>query len=403
MPFPSNNVSSFSGHGRYGYFNSHRTETIDPNTGETVIGYDRTYTNEDMNAFMRGIVNADGIFNRSGESVSITSTSAPQHTACGVKIDTTSEATYKLQSDEGEYPAGSYFAAVTPGKGLVNYHWFQIENGESIRIYFENDPDLNDRADKVSIRWVKEYRVIQVVVEKGRASADLKNGSPITTTAEVQAVGMVQNRSWTDNVGFQTKQIVVGGATLTVREITLGYMYIRGTKWQEQHPGQCPLWFRNCRGNKYCPWITHLVAGPSAQDLDDQIRQYTDVIEDWIADVTTGGDLGMKLSTLKIHITGSANNNVHNDFNLTSVARQRGYTDYTYNPDHTVMVYYNGLIMSIENDEYSLADNGDMIIKNGTGTGESDAGGVIPEHNMVDIVIFIGSTLAIPNGDFIRY
>jgi hypothetical protein len=67
------------------------------------------------------------------------------------------------------------------------------------------------------------------------------------------------------------------------------------------------------------------------------------------------------------------------------------------------MVYYNGLIMSIENDEYSLADNGDMIIKNGTGTGESDAGGVIPEHNMVDIVIFIGSTLAIPNGDFIRY
>ena len=81
MPFPSHNASSFSGHGRYGYFNSHREETIDPNTGETVIGYDRCYTNEDMNSLMRGIVGRNGVLNQSGESVSTTPSTDRQYTA----------------------------------------------------------------------------------------------------------------------------------------------------------------------------------------------------------------------------------------------------------------------------------------------------------------------------------
>lgn len=383
MPFPNINRSSLSGYGRFGYFNSHRSEAVDPTSGETIYTYDRCYTNEDMNSFMRGIVGACGLFNQSGTMLVSTPVRDRQYTACRVRIDPEH---YILDDEEGEYPAGTYVARITPGKGLVNYHWFQIDN--DLPIYFDSSASTMDRADKVSVRWDQNDRNCIVWVEKGSPNSALKDGS------EIGSYGMIQNRSWETNAGFRVKTDPITGHT--IMEITIGYMYIRGTTWRSKNPNKVPLWFRDLRGGQYCPWITHLVAGPSSKDLDEKIRQYSDTIEEWIANLTSGGDLGMKLSTLKLHVDGNDDGSVTTTQNIDSLAEAAGYEDYSFNSDHTLMVYYNGLLLNTTNNEYTV----DYITKNIT---INNGASIISANNQLDIVIFVGSTLAIANGDGIFY
>ena len=79
---------------KYGFFNAKKLITGD---------YDRKYNAEDVNAYLKGAISKDGIYQFVGNQ-------------CRV------------------IPAGNMNVAVRDGKGQINYHWFEVTANEVLTI-----------------------------------------------------------------------------------------------------------------------------------------------------------------------------------------------------------------------------------------------------------------------------
>ena len=313
-----------------GWFNAIRT--VDPETEE--VSFDRVYDNETMNRFLKGLISTNGIFSNVGDKL-------------------------KVMAAEG------MTVTVGIGKAMVGNHWVDVTAVEPLTL---DDGDIaKPRIDAIMLKFDGSYDP-----DTGRqVSLYIKKGAPIDPPVRPSATGNYGNETFDETGG--------------VVELPLAYITVaRGaTEIQQSN-------IEDNRGTGTCPYISHLVVGPDAKDVDKYLADMYDKIIAWSQDLTEELNINTYMSQYTKVVDGG--NGVSNTVNLDMA-------NYIYNPGDVFLVYYNGLLLA-RDVEYAITEGetyAAITIANGSTQ--------IPKGNRLVIQV-IKSLVGMPsfiNGDDMEY
>lgn len=286
---------------RYGFFNAKRTDD----------GFDRLYSNEDMNDFLRGVISQNGVFTAVGDQCMV-----------DYPVDIYPTSDYNaLVVHEGQVSGveeGSIMLRVRPGKALVNSHWVYIDSDEEI--YLTRPPLTSDgRVDMISLRWNELDRTCYVNVTPGEG-----NYYP-------QPIG--------NNDG-------VFDPTSGMLDIVLAYIHVPSGIPGPSTAGDIRI--ESMVGKSVCPYISHLVIGPSTEDIDKTLTNYYARFDEWFKSIETSKDLNLHIAHREATINGIPK---------IIPLNNETFTDYSYDTSDVVMVYINGMIVT-EGTYYRITSDG---------------------------------------------
>lgn len=356
---------------KYGFFHAHRS--VDAQTG--VATYDRAYNGDDINQYLEGIITQNGVYKESGQ---LTSTGA--RSACNVVIYDPNNPIQRVDDPDDlvDDEVERWHFVIKPGRGVIKSHWFTINSNYDVYIPL-NASTSTAAYWKVALQCDENNRDIHLVVESCAGS----DPTPI---------------GW--NNGVIT---TVDGKT----EIVLASIRI--------DPGNNTYRRYDLRGNARCPWISHLVLKPGDKDADRFVSQYTEELLQWIAQIRDAGQLNQKLEILKLVLNGDdQKTNPAQRYNTNFDLTRRMYTHdgiiYNHEDGDNIMVYYNGLY---------LTEGIDYTVRIGQQDHEYNVPGVpddnhvflnvsngwdnIPVGNILTVLVYIGNTVDVPNGNNIKY
>lgn len=330
---------------RYGFFNAKRTDD----------GFDRLYSNEDMNDFLRGVISQNGVFAAVGDQCMV-----------DYPMDVYPTSEYNsIVVHAGQVPGvaeGSIMLRVRPGKALVNGHWVYIDSDEEI--YLTRPPLTSDgRIDMISIRWNELDRKCVIYVTQG-------NGNYYP-----QPMG---NRNG------------VFDASSGVVDIVLAYVHVPSGIPGPSSAGDIRI--ESMVGKNVCPYISHLVQGASTEDVDRTLSSYYARFDEWFATIERTKDLNLHIAHREATIFGIPK---------TIPLNNETFTDYSYDTSDVIMVYINGMIVT-EGTYYQILNNGsDWYIEIIASIfGDSD----VVEGNEIKINVIRATSLELPpDGDEIAY
>lgn len=291
--------------------------------------FDRVYNNEDMTNFLRGVISQNGVFSEVGDQCKVS-------------------------------PGSGLTIVVGTGKALVNGHWVVIDAVEPISI---DTPDIVfDRIDKIAIRWNDLDRTCSIYVTKGVPAYN-----PQTTPPE----GYVSAGNWDTTNG--------------ITEIVLAYVRVKAaTSTIEESQIDSRI------GSNYCPYISHLVVGPSQTDVDKYLAAYRQKFEDWFEQVQAELAINTKIGCTRKVVIGGAN--VSARVPLNDIA------GYEYEEDDIILPYYNGLLLTRGLGEWAIEviNNVPYLVIQGTN-------GLIEQDNVLEIIFMKGTALDLPDGNDIGF
>ena len=311
-----------------GFFNA--VKTVDPETEE--VSFDRVYDNESMNKYFKGIIRQNGIFSNVGNKLAVKAT-----TGMNIVVDT--------------------------GKALVGAHWVDVSAPEVLEV-----PQANiafPRWDAVMIRFDASLaqRKCSLYIKQGAAYGNEKDDIPAKPVPEGNNNGVFD----------ESGQPV---------EMPLAYIWVpKGIDHIEQSN------IRDQRGASICPYISHLVNGPDARDVDKLLANYMDSFLAWYSQVTEEMNINTYMQEYRKVVRGGSG--VSNEINLDM-------TGYKYDPGDVFFVYYNGLEL-VKDVEYQIVVGTNMATLVFSGT--------MASGNMISIKV-LKSVIGTPSyldGDAERY
>lgn len=312
-----------------GWFNAIRT--VDPET--EAVSFDRTYDNETMNSFLKGLISQNGVFSTVGDKLKV-------NLAEGMTV------------------------TVGTGKALVGNHWVTVTATEPLTV--EESSVVNPRWDAVMLKFEGDSGV-----DARKISLYIKKGAALSNPTKPSAEGNYGNGSFNESGG--------------VVELPLAYIYVDKNVTALKNSD-----ITDNRGASTCPWISHLVVGPDAKDVDKYLADMYDKIIAWSQDLTEELNINTYMSQYTKVVDGG--NGVSNTVNLDMA-------NYIYNPGDVFLVYYNGLLLA-RDVEYAITEGetyAAITIANGSTQ--------IPKGNRLVIQV-IKSLVGMPsfiNGDDMEY
>ena len=357
---------------RFGYFNAHRTEReVD---GQTVVSYDRTYNVDDFNDYFKYVISPNGIFKNSGNRFT-----SGDYTHCKLRFDDsgTIQDYFDTDNDDSTDPVESIKVNVSPGKGLIDGHWFI--NDDNYPVYLNISDSVSNRYDAIVIRINIPARNMGIRVRENISNPN--TFSPSGYTASSKSLAPNSNG---------------------VLELMLGYVLIYGTNTTEYSNGKRAKIY-NTLGDTRCPWISHLVLPDGNHDADEYIAQYQTEIQDWIQSIMDQGGIDQKVTIIKIHVDGGSK--VSSRINLKDAKNLNTGTkaNYSLNANDSITAYYNGLYLKRA---MTSGDTGDFDVSTDGGITcltVHNGQDIIPAGNTVDIEITEAATTNFPNGNNIKY
>lgn len=270
---------------KYGFFNAMRE--VDPETEE--VTFDRTYDNESMNKYFKGLISQNGIFGNTGNKLEVK-------------------------------PGSGLNVIVDTGKALVGAHWIEITAPEVLEVPL---PDIRyPRWDAVMLRFDASVNVREcsLYLKQGAAYGDILNNKPQKPAPEGNVNGVFD----------QTGQPV---------EMPLAYIWVAPAV-----EAITATSIHDWRGTAECPWITHLINGPSQTDLDRMLSKYWASFHEWYSQVTEEMNINTHMQEFRKIVRGGpgASNSITLDM-----------TGYVYGAGDVFFVYYNGLEL-IKDVEYTI-------------------------------------------------
>ena len=327
---------------RYGYFNAVKDES----TGV----YDRVYNNEDLNNFLRGIINQNGVFSNVGDKFDITVGALDEY-------DDTKLGQIIIHS----------------GKAVVNGHWVEIDGTESIAI--SSPSAAGSRYDMISLRWDDSDRTVTLAVTEG--VPDIKK--PVKPTP----------------LGFSGSQVISYGnsnhvvlgewdSESGVTEICLGYINV-----PLDATAITPNMIEYTVGSDRCPWISHLVMGPSSVDIDSYLAGFRVSFEEWFENLQEELTINTKIQNGKqVYIPSVPTQLTNLVINITG---------YIYSSGDLINVYLNGRRL-VEGREWTLVDSG-----NNAKAISFTRRPTITSNEIVEIEVISGKAFDIPDGNDVLY
>lgn len=312
-----------------GFFNA--IKTVDPETEE--VSFDRVYDNEAMNSFLKGLISQNGVFSTVGDKLKV-------NLAEGMTV------------------------TVGTGKALVGNHWVTVTATEPLTV--EESSVVNPRWDAVMLKFEGDSGV-----DARKVSLYIKKGTALSNPTKPSAEGNYGNGSFDETGG--------------VVELPLAYIYVDKNVTALKSSD-----ITDNRGASTCPWISHLVVGPDAKDVDKYLADMYDKIIAWSQDLTEELNINTYMSQYTKVVDGG--NGVSNTVNLDMA-------NYIYNPGDVFLVYYNGLLLA-RDVEYAITEGetyAAITIANGSTQ--------IPKGNRLVIQV-IKSLVGMPsfiNGDDMEY
>lgn len=282
----------------YGFFNAKKTGVDE----EGMPIYDRTYDAESFNDYFEGLISTTGVFAQSGLLGSN-------------NVSTPFEA--KLLTDR-------LGIAIGPGKAVIGGYWAKIEGNEIVS--FENSSTNGNRLDMVALRlYTESYPDVNLQ----------------------RTVQLVAVKSEIISGGGYPKQMIPNGNNLNIEA---NFPYYSGNIDLNNNKGyvDLPLYYvqidRNVPtltniskvtsqiGGRWCPYISHLILGPSQSDVDAFIGRMKTSLLDFANSMMSELSVDTKIVTYE----WTFNCNNESSFALSD----RGYK---YNSMDSFNVYYNGL------------------------------------------------------------
>lgn len=316
---------------KYGFFNAVRS--VDPETEE--VTFDRAYDNETMNKFFKGIIAQNGIFSNVGNKLIVKHT-----TGMNIIVDT--------------------------GKALVGSHWIETTAPEVLTI--DTADIAYPRWDAVMVRFdaALAERKCSIYIKKGAAYGDTQSNPPAKPTPDGN-----------DSHGNfdETGQPV---------ELPLAYIWVaRGVTAISQGD------IYDQRGSLACPWISHLVVGPSQTDLDRALANYWAAFQNWYSQVTEEMNINTHMQEFRKVVNGRAG--ASNSITLDM-------TGYVYGAGDVFFVYYNGLEL-IKDVEYTITQVNPDAKAVLTFSGNFTSGNVLSIKVLKSVI----GTPSYLDGDEVRY
>lgn len=329
---------------KYGFFNAVRTES----------GYDRVYSNEDMNDFLKGIISQNGIFTKVGNQCMV---DYPD----GVSDD----APYNsIVVPHGSEPDGvesdSIMLRVKTGKALVNSHWVVIDSDEEIYL---KKPDISGAPTyyMITLRWDSGARKCYVAVTEGNSKINL----------------IPQ--------GFNEATQTFSGDD-GICELCLAYVTVPGRS-NTSPAFASDIIIEPQIGKAVCPYISHLVVGPDAADVDQALQGYYKRFDDWFKTIEETYDLHQEVKHRKIELPY-----VVKRINSSDIP------EYHYETNDIINIYINGIRL-VNDVEWTVEFDGSdtyFVLTN------------IPEDTMIEgnsltVSAIKAATLGIEDGDIVKY
>lgn len=270
---------------KYGFFNAMR-ET-NPETEE--VTFDRVYDNESMNKYFKGLISQNGIFGNTGNKLEVK-------------------------------PGSGLSVIVDTGKALVGSHWIEITAPEVLEL--EQSDIRYPRWDAVMLRFDGgvNVRACSLYLKKGAAYGDIFNNKPQRPAPDGNVNGIF------DQTGLPV-------------ELPLAYIWVAPAAESISETN-----INDWRGTAECPWITHLIQGPSQTDLDNMLAKYWASFHEWYSQVTEEMNINTHMQEFRKVVNGGPG--VSNSIPLNM-------SGYTYGSGDVFFVYYNGLEL-IKDVEYTI-------------------------------------------------
>lgn len=314
---------------KYGWFNA--IKEVDPETGD--VSFDRTYDSESMNNHLKGLISQNGIFANVGQKLEVTAVEGQMRVVVGT------------------------------GKAMVGNHWVDLTAVEPLAL---EESEMNkDRCDAVVLRFDGD------ILER-KVSLFIKKGAPVphseTLPPKPSMVGNV------NGVFDQT-----GGPV----EMPLAYIYVnRGVE------SLVPSNVVDNRGFDECPWISHLIVGPSQADVDKLLAGYLRAFRNWYSEVTEEMNVNTHMREYRKVVNGGGSRDI--PLNMT---------DYEYGAGDIFFVYYNGLEL-VRDVEYVVTESADHLSATITLVNATMSNGNTCEIRAMKSVIGTPTYL---DGDEVRY
>ena len=368
----------------YGFFDSIKTTDAEQNEY-----YDRSYTADQHNEYLNGLIARNGVFKSlEKEFKMIDVQEFAGQSITFVDPDTGTEITYD-----------DYIAVnVGPGKASVNGHW--VINDSEETIYLKKRDLTSKRIDMVSLRWRQDQRDVILVVTEGvpnsMASVPNNVGLPtqlgyISNPEEyMKREGMtddeIANAMRSTDAYFEPVDNEQYGSTL---EICLGFVEVPA----RNATNATPKIFSTVSESR-CPYIANLVTVNARENAMAFVANYTKAIQDWWEEVQREGDMKANLTTIRHKIKGSPN--PHGNIIFLS-GGSKEIPEYDYQVEDTVNLFYNGLYMDEGTDyEIKVDDYQSFYIELKSIT-------TIAGENSLSIEIYKGTAMTIPDASMIKY
>ena len=372
---------------KYGFFDSIRTVDEEQN-----VVYDRSYTADDHNEYLNGLIARNGVFKAVGGEFKIKEAAIQSGNVTYIDPDTGTEVTTS---------GDSYIAVnIATGKACVNGHW--VINDAEENVYLEQGDLVSKRIDMISLRWRQDQRDVILVVTKGVPNSMASVTSSIGLPTQY---GYIEDpdRYWADQ-GKTAEEIAdlkrstdlyfdpvsndTYGSTL---EICIGFIEVPARNASDRTPKV----YSRVQTSR-CPYIANLITTDARQNAMAFVGQYTDAINEWWQHVQEEGDMKANLTTVRYRIIGSQYPSGHGNIIYISGANKE-IPEYEYEVEDTVNLFYNGLYMDETIDyEIKVDDNQAFYIELKSVTS-------IAGVNSLSIEIYKGTAMTIPDASLIKY
>lgn len=315
---------------KYGWFNA--VKTVDPESGD--VSFDRTYDSESMNDHFKGLVSQNGVFGNVGTR-------------------------FQVAAVEGQMKV-----TVGSGKAMVGNHWAILTATDTLTL--DQSELRKKRCDAIILRFDGDLsnRKVQLLVKKGSPVPNDDDKAP----PKPDMVGNV-------NGAFDQ----TGGPV----EMPLAWVYVNANV--SGLTASNVLW--NV-GNNDCPWITHLINGPSQADLDLLLAGYLRAFRDWYSQVTEEMNVNTHMQEYRKVVHCNGNRDIPLDM-----------YGYEYGSGDIFWVQYNGLEL-IRDEEYVVTESADHLSGTITVTKANMSAGNTLEIRAMKSVI---GTPTYIDGDEVRY
>lgn len=266
----------------YGYFNAiynQETET-----------YDRLYNADTFNKYFAGLINLTGVFSNYGNKF------ATSYDGFNVSVGT--------------------------GKLIINGCWYVVEGDPQVIAVPEADSGATAaRIDYIVAKWDKAARQITLEVKKGKTGS----GKP------------PKPEGWT----LVTKRINDRFVTVPSLVMSSDVIEMPIVQYTIRPNTEAISAMANVVGGPYCPWISHLVLGPDATDIDRYLQGILTLILDWTEHLQEDLQVSTYIQSYRKIVSGGdgASNSI--PMNLTPIHSDDP-LGYHFSEGDQIFVFYNG-------------------------------------------------------------